>query len=456
MAASPDAASPPTGPLERTPPWRYALGMFGTSIPITMVKSSIVLFYVDILGMDVRAYAVVMVLYAVIDAIDNPLLGHLSDRTRTRFGRRRPWLLIGAPLLAASMIALFSPPSALDGAALVLWFAVFAILSELFDSMLNANYGALLPELFPTERRRGLANVLRQAFQLVAMIISLALTPVLTTSLLGTEESTRGFTLTAVLYGLIAVVVITVMALGVRENPQHALERRPRLLPAVVQVLKNPLFWSVGLTSACYGIAVAIVLAGVQLYVRYTLGLPVAYAFVLQGVVILVCAGALFGWLRLIARIGALRTWRIAFIVLGVSFALMYFAGSLPAALGAGAVLGVGWAGMMATNDLVIARVLDLDAVRDGVHREGLFLSAFGVFGRLNGAVTGLALASLGLLFGYYSGERPGDAPDQAFRVYLCLYPLVLCTIGAIASRFIRVPPPPAEAPVHAGAQSIA
>lgn len=446
MAATPDAPSPPaTAPLERTPPWRYALGMFGTSIPINLIKSSIVLFYVDILGMDVRAYAVVMVVYAVIDAIDNPLLGYLSDRTRTRFGRRRPWLLLGAPLLAASMIALFSPPSGLEGISLVLWFALFAILSELFDSMLNANYGALLPELFPSERRRGLANVLRQAFQLVAMIISLALTPVLTTSLLGTEETTEGFTLTAILYAVLAVAVITVMVLGVRENPEHSRPRRSRLLPEVLHILRSPLFWAVGLTSACYGIALAIVLSGVQLYVRYTLELPVAYAFALQGVVILVAAAGLFGWLRLISRIGALRTWRIGFLVLGGAFALLYFATSLPAALGAGVVLGLGWAGMMASNDLVVARVLDLDAARTGAHREGLFLSAFGVFGRLNGAVTGIALASLGIFFGYNSGDDPGSAPGEAFRVYLCLYPLALCAIGAIASRFIHVPPPAGE-----------
>lgn len=430
---------------ERTPPWRYALGMFGTSIPITMIKSSIVLFYVDILGMDVRAYAVVMIIYAVIDAIDNPVLGYLSDRTRTRFGRRRPWLLIGAPLLAASMIALFSPSAHLDGVSLVLWFAVFAILCELFDSLLNANYGALLPELFPTERRRGLANALRQGSLLIAMIISLALTPLLTTSILGTEETTGGFQLTALLYGLLAVAVIWVMALGVEENPHYAREQRPRLLPGVLEILRSPLFWAVGLTSACYGIAVAIVLSGVQLYVRYTLALPVAYAFVLQGIVILVAAGGLPLWLRLIARIGALRTWRIGFLVLGVSFGLLYFAGSLPTALVAGAVMGLGWSGMMATNDLVIARVLDLDAARHGVHREGLFLSAFGAFGRLNGAVTGVALASLGVLFGYYSGDTPGAQPGQAFRVYLCVYPLLLCAAGAIASRFIHVPEPAPE-----------
>lgn len=455
MAAPSEAPSsvPGSAPAERTPPWRYAIGMFGISIPINFIKGSIVLLYVDTLGMDVRAYAAVMAVYAVTDALDNPLLGHLSDRTRSRFGRRRPWLMIGAPLLAASMIALFSPPD-LDGTALVLWFAVFAILSELFDSMLNANYGALLPELFPSERRRGLANALRQAFQLVAMIISLALTPVLTTSLLGSEHGTEGFPRTALAYAVLAVTVIWAMTLGVREDPATQHEERPRLVSAIGQILRTRLFWGVGLTSACYGAALAIVLSGVQLYVRHWLGLPVAYAFALQGIVILVAAGGLFLWLRLVVRIGALRTWRIAFLVLAGAFGLLYLAGSLPAALAAGAVLGLGWAGMMATNDLVVARVLDRDAARHRLHREGLFLSAFGVFGRLNGAVSGLALASLGALFGYYSGEHPGPEPGQAFRVYLCVYPFVLCTLGAIAARFVSVPSPEESAAAAAGEET--
>lgn len=456
MAAASDDAVPVSGTPEnrtgaqpltaRTPPWRYAIGMFGTSIPINMIKGSILLFYVDILGLDVRAYGVVMAVYAVIDAIDNPVLGYLSDRTRSRFGRRRPWLLIGAPLLAASMIALFSPPSGLDGIALVLWFAVFAIGCELFDSMLNANYGALLPELFPGEKQRTVANALRQGFQLIAMIISLALTPVLTTGVFGTEESTGGFTITAILYAALAVAVISFMALGVRENPRYSTREKPSFLRGVAQILKNRLFWTVGLTGACYGIALALVLSGIQLYVRYALGLPVAYSFFLQGAVILVAAAGLAIWSRIIIRIGALRTWRLAFLVLTASFAVMFFADDLLSAIVAGVVMGMGWSGMMATNDLVVARVLDADAARTGEHREGLFLSAFGVFGRLNGAVTGLALASLGVFFGYNSGDDPGSQPDLAFRIYLCVYPFALTLIGAIASRFITVPAPDAHA----------
>lgn len=451
--AAEGAPRPDGAPVRRTPPWRYALGMFGTSIPINMIKGSMILFYVDILGLDVRAYGVVMVIYAVIDAIDNPLLGHLSDGTRTRFGRRRPWLVIGAPLLAASMIAFFSAPTSLEGMSLVLWFAVFAILCEAFDSMLNANYGALLPELFPQEKDRAVANGLRQGFQLVALIVSLAVTPLLTTQVFGTETTTEGFRTTAIIYGAVAVVVIVVMALGARENPRYAATERPPFLPSALAILRNPLFWKVGLIGACYAIPMALVLSGVQLFVRYSLDLPVANALYLQGMVIVVSAIGLAVWTRVVARKGALWTWRLAFPLLCLSFVALFFARDLVTGVLAGAVVGVGWSGMLATNDLIVARVLDGDAVRHGTHREGLFLSAFGFFGRLNGVVTGAALASLGIFFGYTSGDDPGNDPGTAFRVYMCVYPFVLTLIGSVAARFVHVPeqtPPEAVEPAPA------
>ena len=442
----PTMSAPDTiGSDARTPPWRYAIGMFGTSIPINMVKGSMILYYVDILGLDVRAYGVVMAIYAVVDAFDNPFLGYLSDRTRTRFGRRRPWLIIAGPLLAASMIAFFSAPTSLDGAGLLIWFAVFAILCEGCDSVLNANYGALLPELFPQEAKRSRANSLRQGFQLAALVVSLAVTPALTTSLFGSERSTIGFTTTAIIYGAIAAVVIIFMVLGIRENPQHSTEQRPGLFVGVKSILTNPLFWKVGLVGACYGMAMALVLSGVQLYVRYALGLPVANALYLQGVVIIISAVGLAVWTKVIVRRGALWTWRLAFAILALSFVALFFANGVFTALAAGAVLGVGWSGMLATNDLIVARVLDRDAERNKEHREGLFLSAFGVFGRLNGIVTGVALTSLGIFFGYNSGRDPGDHPDLAFRFYLCVYPFVLTAIGAVASRFITVKEPVAD-----------
>ena len=82
----------------------------------------------------------------------------------------------------------------------------------------------------------------------------------------------------------------------------------------------------------------------------------------------------------------------------------------------------------------------ELAAMIATLHREGIFLSAFGVCGRLSGLVIALALASLTWFFGFESGASPGPQPDVAFRFYLSVYPAVLLGIGAIIARVITVP----------------
>jgi glycoside/pentoside/hexuronide:cation symporter, GPH family len=99
-----------TGIKKVTSPFRYAIGMFGTSIPINMFKTYAAIFYVDTLGLNTNRYALVLLIYTFVDAIDNPVYGFLSDRTRTKWGRRRPWMVIGTPLLVLSFVLFFTPP----------------------------------------------------------------------------------------------------------------------------------------------------------------------------------------------------------------------------------------------------------------------------------------------------------------------------------------------------------
>ncbi|MDF1488662.1 MFS transporter [Tessaracoccus caeni] len=430
-----------------TSPWRYGVGMFGTSIPINLIKGSMFYFYVTLLGMPATTFAAVYAVYGVLDAIDNPVFGYLSDRTRTRWGRRRPYLVIGALVLLASMIALFLVPGrvAAGTASLVIWFTLFAILSEMADSLINANYGALLPELFPEEKRRAVANSARQGFQLAAMIIALGLTPMLAQNVLGCTgpdcaDPTVGYSRLAVIYGLIATVVIVYMALGVRENPAIDQEERPKFFRSIGQILANRYFWTVGVVSALYGTAMALLLGGLQNYVKYTLGGDGVTATILQVTVIVATMLFLMGWTQIVKRKGAAWTWKWALLVAALGFVPLFFAHNLVTAIAGGLTVALGYAGMLSTNDLILARVLDDDAARHGVHREGTFLSAFGVLTRLNGLVVALALASLTWFFGFESGENPGAQPDVAFRVYLSVYPFVLFLTGAVLSRFITVP----------------
>ena len=192
---------------KRTSPFRYGIGMFGTSIPINMFKSFAAIFYVDMLGLDMKKYSLVLLIYTFVDAIDNPVYGFLSDRTRTKWGRRRPWLVIGTPLLVLSFILFFNVPSFISSEKgyLFIYMLLMYILTGTLDSLINANYGALFPELFPDDTQRAKTNAIRQVFQLLAMVISIALTPVITKAI--------GYQLTALIYGLVAVIVIMYCAI---------------------------------------------------------------------------------------------------------------------------------------------------------------------------------------------------------------------------------------------------
>src|SRR5574338_816570 len=191
-------------PIIKSKSFNYAGGMFGTSIPINMLKTSAAIFYVDRLGLTTTQFAAILFFYTFIDALDNPIYGFLSDRTRTRWGRRKPWLVIATPLLVLCFIAFYSTPANLAGSNMLFGYAMlFFILTGTLDSVINANYGALFPELFRTDASRAATNALRQAFQLVAMIISIALTPLVTSAI--------GFKLTAIVYGILGGAVILYM-----------------------------------------------------------------------------------------------------------------------------------------------------------------------------------------------------------------------------------------------------
>jgi GPH family glycoside/pentoside/hexuronide:cation symporter len=81
-------------------PWRYALAMFGLSITGYMYQTYGTFFYNDKIGLSMVAIGVGNIFFAIWDAFNDPVAGYLSDRIRTRWGRRRPWLLVGIAVFA--------------------------------------------------------------------------------------------------------------------------------------------------------------------------------------------------------------------------------------------------------------------------------------------------------------------------------------------------------------------
>jgi len=418
--------------LLRFKSFNYAVGMFGTSIPINMFKTYAAIYYVDRLGLTTVQLASILFWYTFIDAIDNPVYGFLSDRTRTRWGRRRPWLVIGTPLLVLCFIAFFSTPAFLAGNSLFAYAMLLYILTGTLDSVINANYGALFPELFRTDASRAKTNAMRQAFQLVAMIVSIALTPLVAGAI--------GFSTTAIVYGLLGGAVILYMAFTSEEMDVTEAEEKPKFWQSLKDLAANRKFWLTGFTNAFYSAAMALVLASLPFFVKYTLQIPDGQSTILFASVLLIAIGFVTVWARLVRKYSLIPIWRVALITLAVAFVPLYFANSLATAAIGSALVGFGFAGVITTMDLIGARIMDEDTRKHNVRREGIISNALGFMNRLNGLFTSFAFYLIFVLFGFESGANPGSDPASASRFLLTVFPFVLMLISFGFSWLVNFP----------------
>ncbi|PKO15838.1 MAG: MFS transporter [Chloroflexi bacterium HGW-Chloroflexi-10] len=402
--------------------FNYAVGMFGTSIPINMFKTYAAIYYVDRLGLTTVQLSIILFVYTFIDAIDNPVYGFLSDRTRSRWGRRRPWLVIGTPLLILCFIAFYSTPAFLAGNTLFAYAMLFYILTGTLDSVINANYGALFPELFRTDASRAKTNAMRQAFQLVAMIISIALTPLVTGAI--------GYAWTAILYGLLGGGVILYMAFTSREVEIRDEEEKPKFWDSLKNLAANRKFWLAGFTNAFYSAAMSLVLASLPFFVKYTLQIPDGQSTILFASVLIIAIACVSVWAFWVRKYSLIPVWRAALATLAVAFIPLYFANSLVTAAVGSALVGFGFAGVITTMDLIGARIMDEDTRKHNLRREGIISNALGFMNRLNGLFTSLAFYLIFVIFGFESGLNPGTDPANASRFLLTVFPLVLMVIS--------------------------
>ena len=419
---------------ENTSPFRYGVGMLGTSLAINMFRSVATAFYVIKIGLPMEKLALIAFLYTFIDALDNPVYGYLSDNTRSKWGRRKPWLVISTPLFVLFFILFYSPPATLtanpDGTGLFLWALLMYTITGTLDSMINANYGALFPELFPAEEQRAKTNGIRQIFQLIAMVVGIALTPMITSAI--------GYTYTAIAYGVISLIIILYMTVGIKEPPITEDTEKVAIGHALLSMIKSKNFWIVGLTNAFYSATMALVIASVPFFILYALQIPESQGTYVLGTVILIAILGVAVWSSLIKKLTAVKTLRIALIILTCSFIPLYFTNSLLTAILASVVVGIGLSGVISTMDVVCAKVMDEDYLKYGIKRQGIYSSTLGFMNRMSGLFVSLALLLAARIYNFKSGDEPGERPGDAAKFMLTIFPFFLSVLSIAFSFLIK------------------
>lgn len=398
-------------PLRRSLCLSYGVGSIGAGI-FSTIPGLLLLFYLtDTLGVSPGLAGLAILLPKLFDIATDPLVGTWSDRTRSRMGRRRPFLLAGALTLPPCFVALFSAPAG-DPSASFAWVLVAFCLAAGAFTLFQIPYAAMPAEMTADYHERTTIVAYRMAFVTVGVLAGGALAPALIDAGGGGRT---GYMWMAVVLALVTAAAMLVAFVGTRgapqrSTPEHALGLRAQLAIA----LANRPYRRLLATYHLQCVALGAVLAAVPYFVRYTLGGDNGVVTLLFVCMVGPTIVSMPLWTAVSRRVGK----RVSYIAAAVVFA--GFAGSLMLAapdrlalVGAQVgLLGVGFAGLQLFPFAMLPELIDADEAQTGLRREGVFTGLW-LSGEKAGFALGAWLVSGILSASGFVGSRPGEVPDQ-------------------------------------------
>jgi len=413
-------------------PIAYGMGSFGLEAAFKVFVGFYMFFYVDTLGLVIALAAIINVVYALWDAVNDPLVGYLSDNTRTRWGRRKPWILTALPFYVIFLVLIYAVPDMFQGGMLLFWYALVVILLfETVNTIISTNYEALFPELFQGFKERTRASAYNQGFGMVGELVGFALTPIIYTQF--------GFVPTAVFFALMAGILVFFSLMRNREDPNAQKAPPLNLKGAFGDVFHDRPFWQFTIVATLLWFTTGVYTLATPFWTKYTLQASPQAPSIIFAAVFLVAIVSVSLWSRLVRRWGTKQTWLWAIGVFILSAIVLAFASNLIVGVIGAALAGVGLGGVKVCREMILANLVDRSTERTGRRQEGVYYGLNRFIGRLSKILESLALILLGVLFGYVSGEQPGPDPENAFRFLIGVFPFICLVIAWVLARRLRL-----------------
>jgi GPH family glycoside/pentoside/hexuronide:cation symporter len=185
----------------------------GMAIPIAI---HLTIFYSDTILVPLGVIALVKAFARALDALTDPIMGWMTDSTHSRWGRRRPWILLGAPTAAVAFYLMFTPPESLTGANATAWFAATYISYYLFHTVYIIPHNGLGPELTLDYNERSTLFGIREGFVVLGTLVAAVAPPIFIQALGGARAGYAGF---AALLGTLLVLLYVNLVVQVKERP---------------------------------------------------------------------------------------------------------------------------------------------------------------------------------------------------------------------------------------------
>ena len=416
----------------------YGSGDFGFSMNNSIITAFFAIFMVTVVGMAPGLVAIILFVGRSWDFVNDLLVGYLSDRTRTKWGRRRPFLLFGAIPFGLSFVLLWLSPN-FSQTGLIIYYSLAYIVYEALATLVYMPYFALTPELTSDYDERTKLTSFRMMFNIMGSLTAYIL-PLLIIGNNWELASSRSVMIMAVVAGAMAATPIFGVFLGTREKKEYQKETLPKFWPSLKAAFKNRPFVFSALMYLATWMTIVVVESNLQFYILYVLQRQSQNIIIMISIfVTAIFALPIWNWVaknynKRIAYIIGVAFWGIVMMVLilmtpETPFWLILVL-CIMAGIGVSAAQVLPWA--------ILPDAIEWEEWKTGERNEGMFYSLVTLMGK-----AGMAIAQpLSLLVLQFSNFQEGQGAIQppsallGIRLVIGPIPALLLFGGIIMALF--------------------
>ncbi len=419
----------------------YSVGQLSDIAAYQTFTFLVFTFYFAVVRIRIDLIVIGFLIWALWNSLNDSLIGYLSDRTHTKWGRRRVYVIVSLIPLALLVFLLFTPPLSFgitSEGINFLYFLLVIVVFELFFTMYDVNFTALFPELFISVEERTKANNVRQAFAIVGLLMAFVLP-----GLFISDYSDPANLSEYQIFGtIIAVIIIIFGLLFIKFSPREKVEfqedykRTAGFVESLKTCLKSRSFmWYIPAEIATwfvYGMLPAIV----PLYGKFVLGISDTLLLSLLLGVAFISASIFMTilWKPLVQRIGPRKSWLLSMITWIILLSALMFISDYIVGLIIFGLMGIGLSGSLYIIDIIIGDIIDEDEINTGSRREGAYYGVNMFLMHLSTVAVFLVIGPVFIISDWQVYDPNKITPSVIFglRSLMSIYPIIALLIAII------------------------
>lgn len=419
----------------------YGLGDLAGQFVWTFLGSYLTVYYTDIVGLAPLAVSVLMLVARLWDAINDPMMGAFAERTRSKFGRFRPWILFGSPILAIFGVFVFTSPFG-NGTAGVIWASATYIIAGMLYTAVGIPYAALM-SVMSTDTNEinqlsGMRTMGMYVGQIIVSFFSSAL--ILFFSQNGDTPLEKGYTWTAAVYGIIAIILYFIVFKTSREvvKPLAGMEK-VSIKTTLKNVVGNRYLMLVSAIMLFQMLGYMGRISVTSYYVIYCIG-----SFTLIGIIMgIPCVSGAIGALLaapIMRKLGKKKTLILGMLIQAVALIAVYLTpfDNMPLLIAEHFLYGIG--GFAAPAILSwVADSVDYQEDKTGVRTDGTAFATYGFASKAGTAIGSAVGIMLLQFFGYVANQQQTAQAMHGINLVVNLLPAICFIVGAALCFFWKM-----------------